>query len=64
MVTILLSTYNGEKYIKEQLNSIYSQSYTKFTLIVRDDGSTDNTLDILELYDVIIVPSKKKYRYK
>ena len=44
MIAILLSTYNGEKYIKEQLNSLVSQTYKDFEIIVRDDKSTDNTL--------------------
>lgn len=47
-VCILLSTYNGEKYLSEQLNSILSQSYENIEILVRDDGSTDNTVDILE----------------
>ena len=42
-VVILLSTYNGEKYLKAQLDSLFSQSYKDFRLIARDDGSTDST---------------------
>lgn len=49
-VTILLATYNGEKYISHQLNSILSQSYTNWHLIIRDDVSKDNTPDIIEKY--------------
>lgn len=37
-ISILLSTYNGEKYLKAQLDSLCSQSYKNFKLIVRDDG--------------------------
>ena len=46
---ILLSTYNGEKYLLDQLKSIYFQK-TKHELLIfiRDDGSADNTLSILE----------------
>ena len=44
MVHILLSTYNGEKYICEQLESIFSQTYREFKLYIRDDGSTDSTV--------------------
>ncbi len=47
-VAILLSTYNGEKYIKQQVESILNQTYEKITLIIRDDGSTDHTLEVLE----------------
>ncbi len=49
-VLILLSTYNGSKYIEEQLDSIIKQRGVTPRLLVRDDGSTDNTLDILEQY--------------
>lgn len=47
-VAILISTYNGGKYIKEQLESIYNQTYKNIEIIVRDDGSTDNTIEILK----------------
>ena len=46
-VCVLLSTYNGEKYIKEQLESLYSQEGVSITLLVRDDGSVDSTHTIL-----------------
>lgn len=47
-IDVLLATYNGEKYLNEQINSILKQSYSgKINLIIRDDGSTDNTLTIL-----------------
>ena len=49
-VDILLATYNGEKYLREQLDSILNQSYTNFRLIISDDSSTDNTLEILKEY--------------
>ncbi|MTV69793.1 glycosyltransferase, partial [Streptococcus pneumoniae] len=43
-LAILMATYNGEKYIKEQIESILNQDTDfDFTLIIRDDGSTDNT---------------------
>jgi glycosyltransferase involved in cell wall biosynthesis len=45
-----MATYNGEKYIKEQLNSLRSQSYDKWTLYIRDDCSTDATINILNEY--------------
>ncbi len=49
-VIILLSSYNGEKYIEEQLNSIFAQDYSNFELLVRDDGSTDETIKILKKF--------------
>lgn len=49
-VAILMSTYNGEKYISEQINSIFNQTYKDWTLYIRDDGSTDNTLKLLTRY--------------
>ena len=50
-VAVLLSSYNGEKYIEEQINSILEQTYLNIDIYVRDDGSTDKTLDILRKYE-------------
>lgn len=50
-VTILLSTYNGEKYIHEQLDSIFSQQEVDVHIVVRDDGSSDATRSILSRYE-------------
>ena len=47
MVTILMAVYNGGSYLKEQLESIRRQTYTKWKLIVRDDGSSDNPAEVL-----------------
>ncbi len=47
---ILLSTYNGGKFLTQQLDSIFNQTYSQFILYIRDDGSTDNTLEILNDY--------------
>ncbi|WCK54286.1 glycosyltransferase family 2 protein [Aneurinibacillus sp. Ricciae_BoGa-3] len=49
-VQILLSTYNGEKYVAEQIDSLLSQSYPESEILIRDDGSTDKTLPILQNY--------------
>lgn len=46
-VLVLISTYNGEKYLKEQLLSIFSQQEVNVHLLIRDDGSFDMTLKIL-----------------
>lgn len=45
-----MATFNGEKYLKEQLDSIYAQSYINLQVIVTDDCSTDGTIKILEAY--------------
>ena len=50
MIDILLSTYNGEKYIEELLDSLNNQTYKDITVWIRDDGSTDKTLDIIKQY--------------
>lgn len=49
-VLVLMSTYNGEKYVKEQIESILQQVSIDFSILIRDDGSNDNTLKILESY--------------
>ncbi|MGQ9854903.1 MAG: glycosyltransferase family 2 protein [Candidatus Oleimicrobiaceae bacterium] len=49
-VSIILPTYNGEKYIREAIASCLSQTYDKLELIAVDDGSTDSTPDILASY--------------
>jgi len=46
-IQVLLSSYNGAKYIQQQLNSIFYQNDLDIFCLVRDDGSTDNTCDIL-----------------
>lgn len=50
MIDILLATYNGEKYLAEQIDSILKQSYTCWRLIVHDDGSSDSTAEIIQSY--------------
>ncbi|MGN1299292.1 MAG: glycosyltransferase family 2 protein [Candidatus Scatovivens sp.] len=50
-IDILMATYNGEKYIKKQIDSIISQTYSNFNLIISDDASSDNTLNILKEYE-------------
>ena len=63
MVTVLLATYNGGKYLEEQLNSLIKQTYTDFRIIIRDDGSSDNTAEIISRYSevfadkIIVCPS-------
>lgn len=49
-VNILLSSYNGEKYLPAQLDSLLAQTWDSVVIYVRDDGSTDKTLSILKSY--------------
>lgn len=49
-LTILLPTYNGARFLRQQLDSIRAQSDPEFLLLVIDDGSTDDTVDIIDAY--------------
>lgn len=51
MISVCIATYNGEKYIKEQLTSILSQLSDQDELILSDDCSTDNTLEIVRAFN-------------
>ena len=50
LVSIAMATYNGEKYLREQLDSIYNQTYKNIEVIVCDDCSSDKTVEILKEY--------------
>jgi glycosyltransferase involved in cell wall biosynthesis len=50
MISILLASYNGEKFITEQLDSLYRQTVQDFKLFICDDKSTDNTVSIISGY--------------
>ncbi|BAU63113.1 putative glycosyltransferase [Stanieria sp. NIES-3757] len=52
IIDIVLATYNGEKYIEEQIQSILRQSHTNWNLLIRDDLSQDKTLEIIKQYQV------------
>lgn len=49
-VQVLLSTYNGQRYLKELMDSVLNQDFPNLEMLVRDDGSTDDTLHVLEEY--------------
>ena len=51
LVEILLASYNGEKYISEQIKSILAQDFQNFMLLIRDDNSTDSTPDIINEFE-------------
>ena len=59
-VLILLATYNGDKYLKEQLDSLKLQTYKDFDIIIRDDNSTDDTISIANFYNIKVVESEYK----
>lgn len=50
MISVAMTTYNGEKYLREQLDSILNQTYKNFELIACDDCSSDSTVQILNEY--------------
>lgn len=50
LISICIPTYNGAKYLKESLDSISSQKYTDFEVVISDDSSSDNTLEICEAF--------------
>jgi glycosyltransferase involved in cell wall biosynthesis len=59
MIDILLATFQGEKFLAEQLESILTQTYSEWTLLIHDDGSTDRTIEIAKQY-ALAYPSKIK----
>jgi len=50
LVTVIMPVYNGANYIGEAIDSVLSQSYRKFELVIVDDGSTDNTKEVISRY--------------
>lgn len=50
LVSVLMCCYNGERFIRETIESVLCQSYENFEFIIWDDGSTDNTASIIESY--------------
>lgn len=50
-VSIILPVYNAKEYIKDCIDSILAQTYQNFELIIGDDASTDNSIDICKQYD-------------
>ncbi|ODM54982.1 glycosyltransferase family 2 protein [Elizabethkingia meningoseptica] len=50
-IDILMATYNGEKYIESQILSLLAQTHKNWMLFIHDDGSVDNTIDIIRKYE-------------
>lgn len=64
-ISILLATYNSSRFLRAQLDSLFSQSFREWTLIIKDDGSTDDTLDIIKDYqkrfsEIILLEGSEK----
>src|SRR5687767_14186749 len=51
LVSVVLCTWNGDRFLKEQVDSILSQTYENFELVISDDASTDGTKEILKAYE-------------
>ncbi len=64
MISVSLCTYNGEQYIREQLQSIFNQSMPVDEVVIGDDGSSDATLSIIntfkEKYPIRVLESGQK----
>jgi glycosyltransferase involved in cell wall biosynthesis len=61
-ISVCIATYNGSKYIRRQLDTILQQLPGDYEVIISDDSSTDNTLDIVKSYNnshIIILPNQK-----
>ena len=64
-LAILLGTYNGGRFLREQLDSLFAQTMKDFQLYIRDDGSTDDTMQIVEEYrqrysNIVVVDDGEK----
>ena len=62
-ISVCMATYNGERFLREQLDSILKQLSANDEVVVSDDGSTDGTLDIIESYEdsrIILLHSTQK----
>lgn len=68
LISIIMATYNGEKYISEQIESLLMQDYSNFEIIISDCGSTDSTIEIIKDYisnnhDLIRIFRNEKSKY-
>ena len=59
-ISVIIPCYNSEKFIKETMDSVLSQTYRDFEVIVIDDGSKDKTREIIQSFD----DERIKYYYK
>lgn len=64
MITIVIPNYNGNKYLRDCLESIYKQTYTDYEIIIIDNGSTDGSYEWLSVYkDIIFQQLDKNYGF-
>lgn len=62
-ISVIMSVYNGEKYLREAIDSILNQTFTHFEFIIVNDGSTDKSLNIIKSYNgsrIILVQQENK----
>lgn len=64
MISVAMTTYNGEKYICEQIESILNQSLKVDEIIVCDDGSSDSTIELLKRYPVKVIQNDVNLGYR
>ena len=64
-ISIIIPVYNTSKYLKKCLNSVINQTYKNYNVIIVNDGSTDNSLDIIKEYikkssNIILINQKNR----
>ena len=65
LITIYITNHNYGRFISKSINSVLNQSFKKYELIIIDDGSTDNSIDIINKYckknkDIIFIKQNKR----
>jgi glycosyltransferase involved in cell wall biosynthesis len=63
-ISIVMTTYNSSKYIKECIESVLDQNFKNYEFIIVDDGSTDNTIEIIQSYEdsrIILISNAHNY---
>ena len=63
-ISILITNFNKEKYIVKSIESVVNQNYSNFEIVVFDDCSTDNSINILKNFEKLKIMINKKKQYK